>query len=196
MRLVLLRHGLTEWNAARRIQGRTDTRLSARGRRQVEGWRLDAAWRDCAWYSSPLTRARETARLLGLGEPPADERLAEMRWGAWEGHRLEDLRRELGEALADNERRGLDFRPPGGESPREVGLRLLDWCADTAQRAPAAGVAAVTHKGVIRAAYALASGWDLRAPPPDKLRWDAAQVLVWHPPGRLAIARLNVTLAR
>ena len=61
--------------------------------------------------------------LLGL-DPRPEPRLVEMAWGEWEGRRLADLRAELGDAMIENEARGLDFRPPGGESPRDVQERL------------------------------------------------------------------------
>src|SRR3546814_15044213 len=65
--------------------------------------------------------------------------------------------------MAANEARGLDFRPPGGESPRDVQDRLRPLLAELA--AAGADVVAVSHKGVLRALYALASGWDLRGTP-------------------------------
>ena len=103
------------------------------------------------------------ARLLGL-DPEPEPRLIEMDWGEWEGRTLAELRDELGEAMAENEARGLDFRPPGGESPRDVQARLRPLLADL--RDP---TVAVTHKGVLRALYALATGWTMQAKPPDKL---------------------------
>ena len=85
-----------------------------------------------------------------------------MDWGDWEGARLADLRAADPPGMAANEARGLDFRPAGGESPRELQERLRPWLADCA----AAGAAslAVCHKGVIRALFALATGWDMTAP--------------------------------
>ena len=70
------------------------------------------------------TRAMDTARLLGL-DPKPEPRLIEMAWGEWEGKSLEDLRAELRRRRwRRTRRRGLDFRPPGGESPRDVQERL------------------------------------------------------------------------
>ncbi|MEN8575482.1 histidine phosphatase family protein, partial [Klebsiella pneumoniae] len=69
-----------------------------------------------AW-TSPLARCTETAALLGWPDARRDDRLAEMRWGDWEGRRLADLRAEGVAAMQANEARGLDFRPAGGESP-------------------------------------------------------------------------------
>ena len=121
--VVLIRHGPTEWNAAGRVQGRTDVPLSATGRARVKQWRVPEGFRDYDWVSSPLMRARETASLLGAEAPVIEPRLAEMCWGIWEGETLDALRIRHGASLIENESRGLDFRAPNGESPREVGVR-------------------------------------------------------------------------
>ena len=63
-RLALLRHGPTEWNAARRLQGRADIPLSAEGREIVRAWRLPETIAAFAWISSPLRRCIETATIL------------------------------------------------------------------------------------------------------------------------------------
>jgi broad specificity phosphatase PhoE len=190
--LVLLRHGLTAWNEAGRIQGRSDQPLSARGRAQVRAWRLPPAFRDYRWETSPLRRTRETASLLGHQDAGTAAELIEAEWGAWEGQRLVDLRARLGGAMADMESHGLDFRPPGGESPRDLQARLAPWLARVA--AGGRPCLAVTHKGVIRALYALATGWDLRGKPPVKLRPDCAHGFRVSADGGLAAARLNLSL--
>jgi probable phosphoglycerate mutase len=153
VRLLIVRHGRTAWNAAGRIQGRADTALSPAGRQQVARWRLPPAFRTARCVASPLARAVETARLLGHSAPATDPRLAE-------------LRAELGAELGANEALGLDFRPPGGESPREVAARLADFLADAA-RTPG-DLLLVAHKGILRASLVLACGWDMlgRAPVP------------------------------
>lgn len=171
--VLLVRHGPTAWNAEKRIQGRRDCPLSAAGRVRVRAWRLPEGFDGALWVSSPLARAQETARLLGAAAPRSEPRLAEMHWGAWEGLTLEEIRRSEGaEALARNEARGLDFRPRGGESPREVMARLGAWFAENA--AVSRPIVAVTHKGVVRAALALATGWDMHADFVPRVRWDCA----------------------
>ena len=190
--LLVLRHGATDWNAEKRMQGRADRPLGAAGRAAVAAWRLPPEADGAACFASPLCRARETAAILGLGAAVPVPALAEMDWGDWEGQRLGDLRQRLGGALARNEARGLDFRPPGGESPRQVQARLLPWLA---ARAAVPGTSlAVTHKGVIRALYALAVGWDMRKSPRDRLRADRAHRFRLDAEGRPSVERLNVAL--
>lgn len=192
IRLALLRHGPTDWNAERRLQGRADLPLSAAGRIAVARRRIPAELAGFRWLTSPLLRARETARLLGVAAE-VEPALIEMDYGGWEGRTLAALRAEDPDGVAANEARGLDLRPPGGESPRDVQVRL----AALAGRLPATGadVAAVTHKGVIRAALALAMGWDMTGKPPVRLDWSAAHLFLLEAGGRWSLVRPNLPLA-
>ena len=185
--LALLRHGDTAWSAQGRIQGRSDERLSDAGRAALAGRALPAACRGMRVVTSPLARCVETAALLGAPRAARESLIAEMSWGEWEGRRLAELRAELGEAMRENEARGLDFRPAGGESPREVLARVAQWLALVAQP-----TLAVTHRGVIRAVLAAATGWDMRGVPPAKLDWSAFHLFRLDTTGTPSIERLNV----
>jgi probable phosphoglycerate mutase len=138
-----------------------------------------------------MKRTLETARILGL-DASLEPALVEMNWGRWEGKRMEELRPELDAATADDERQGLDLRRPDGESPRDVQRRLAPWLASVAAARQA--TAAVTHKGVIRAVYALASGWDMIDKPSDKLNDAAVHHFLIDGDRALLIDRLNVPL--
>jgi probable phosphoglycerate mutase len=168
MQLMVLRHGATAWNRERLIQGRADPPLSAEGRAEVATWSLSDNWLGLPCFVSPLRRAIETATVLGFTEPVAVPELVEMAWGAFEGRKLEQLRADLGAEMAANEAAGLDFRPPGGESPRDVIDRLQPWLARLGGKPGAAVV--VTHKGVRRALLSSATGWKMHGPAPVKLR--------------------------
>jgi probable phosphoglycerate mutase len=185
-RLALLRHADTAWSAEGRIQGQTDVPL-------LPGLslRLPEYFREMRIVTSPLRRCVDTAALLGCRDPEREPRIAEMRWGAWEGRRLEALREALGEALRENEARGWDFRPAGGESPREVLARVRPWLAEVAARGEP--TLAVTHRGVIRAVLAHALGWDLRGKPPVKLDWGAVHLFRLAADGAPIVETLNVT---
>lgn len=168
--LAMIRHGPTEWNAEGRIQGHTDVALSVAGIRQLQGCAPPAALVGFDCLSSPLRRTLQTARLLGCEPQPAAE-LIEMCWGRWEGARLSELRERYGGAMQALEDRGLDFCPPGGESPRMVQQRLMPWFARVAR--VGRPTLAVSHKGVIRATMALALNWDMTGRMPVRVDWSA-----------------------
>ena len=188
-KILVIRHGPTDWNEAKRIQGRTDRPLSNAGRELLATMRPPDEWLDAECLSSPLRRAIDTARLLGL-DPKAEPRLIEMAWGEWEGKGLKELRAEYGAELAAKEAKGLDFRPPGGESPRDVQVRLRPLLSEIHVR-----TIFVTHKGVLRALYAMATGWDMTSDPPQKLHNGRAHSFDIAPDGTPAVAELNIALA-
>jgi probable phosphoglycerate mutase len=117
-----------------------------------------------------------------------EPRLIEMDFGIWEGRTLEEVRDNVPDAAA-REAQGLDFRAPNGESPREVQERLLPWLT-----ALQADTLAITHKGVIRALYALATGWPMLGKMPHRLRMDALHLFTVQPDGTIAIDALNLPL--
>ena len=189
MRIALIRHGVTEWNAQKRVQGRIDMPLSEEGRAKMANLLPPAGFEAARPFCSPQLRALETAALLGLENPTLDARLAEQNWGTWEGlTRAEMLARDGQEAFA-RAGRGLGFRPPGGESTGELQARVVSFLADAAKLPQ--DTIAVTHMGVLRSAYALATGWDMSAPMPDELDLAAALVLSLDADGTAKIAELN-----
>jgi len=195
--IALIRHAPTAWNDEGRIQGHSDIPLSARGRALARTWTLPSTIAGFAWVVSPLARARETAALIrgddNVAGLPTDPRLMEAHWGDWEGRVLAELRADLGEVLVRNEARGLDLQPPGGERPRDVRDRFAEWAAEIA--AAGSSTVAVTHNGVIRAAYSLATGWDMTDDMADTLRWGAAHLFEAEADGSFMVAQLNIPLA-
>lgn len=191
MRLAVLRHGPTGWNAEKRMQGRADRPLSAEGEAEVRSWTLPSEIARFQWRTSPLIRARRTAELIGVTatvEPAA----IELDFGAWEGRRLAEIRATDPAGTAANEARGLDFRPPGGESPRDVQRRLTPLLTRIAAAGRDTGL--VTHKGVIRALLSLATGWPMVDKPPVKLSWDRVHLFALDPDGTPRLDQPNVTL--
>ena len=165
--LFFVRHGETEWNRTRRIQGRTDIPLNAAGAAQAAaiGQRLaqmiDPA--EFEFHCSTLGRARETMAAIlaafGLPETHAryDERLVERSFGAFDGHTWP----ELFAAGIDPERDPAGFhvwRPEGGENYADMTARIGAWL-DSVQR-PAVVVA---HGGVSRALRGLVLGLEKEA---------------------------------
>ncbi len=190
--VAILRHGPTAWNAAGRIQGHTDEPLSTAGRGQMTGLALPPELSAAAQYCSPLARAVETAKIVGMERPRLEPRLMEMSWGTWEGCTLAELRAQGGEAMAANEARGLDFMPEGGESPAMVQARLKSWLAEVAEAGET--VAAVSHRGIVRALLAMATGWDMTGKPPVKLDMTRLQVFRLEAGGRPTLEAANLAL--
>ena len=194
--LAILRHGPTEWTAAGRLQGRSDIPLSAAGRDAVREWQLPHHLVGWPWATSPLQRCVQTATILrqthaGAGPLCLEPRLVEMSYGKWEGSTLAELRASYGADMVERERRGLDFAAPTGESPRNVQNRLKPWLAEIAVARQ--DIFAIAHKGVIRALYSLASGWDMRDKPPQRMAPDTIQLFTVEATG-VRIAALNQPL--
>ena len=139
-----VRHGETDWNAERRLQGQLDIPLNDAGRRQsaqcgstlhgliAAGGKAPA---DFAFISSPLSRARETMEILRgvLGLPregyAVEPRLAELSFGRWEGLTYPEVRALDHWALAVRERDKWNFVTPEGESYAELLARVRKWHA-------------------------------------------------------------------
>ena len=192
MRIAFLRHGPTDWNEEGRIQGRLDMPLSAAGRAKMAGLLPPDGFEGARAFTSPLVRARETAALLGFADAVADERLSEHHWGEWEGlTREEILARDGADAFVKAGTAG-DFTPKGGEPTRDLLARVAAFIREVAQDERDA--VAIAHRGVLRSAYTLATGWDMATPMPAKLDLSAALVLEVGRDGVPRVSQLNVPL--
>ena len=151
MRVLLARHGQTDWNAAGKIQGVSDVPLNERGREQaavLAGRVLDAG-AISAVYTSPLKRARETAEIIGrrLGlEPVPVGALTELNFGDWEGCSWEEIGARWPEQLAAYEADRNNYAPPNG--PFVDGLR----------RTAGGAALCVCHSAVMRGILAREEG--------------------------------------
>jgi probable phosphoglycerate mutase len=192
--VAILRHAPTVWNAAGRLQGLTDIALSREGEAAARTWRLPAPADRWRRFCSPLQRARRTAELVQPSAPvTVDSRLREMSFGVWEGKSVAQLRAEGGERFAAAEDLGLDFHPPGGESPRQAMERVRGWLKEVAQSGEPA--VAVSHKAAIRALLALATGWNMTGRQPLKLDWRCLHFFAAQPDGRVTLDRPNVPMS-
>jgi probable phosphoglycerate mutase len=148
--LLLVRHGETDWNAEGKLQGHTDRPLNDYGRRQARALADRLAEESIeAIYASDLSRARETAEILGekLGLPVAvDPDLREKNWGNWEG-------------LTSEERLHIEFEGETSAAHRERTLRSVQRIVESH---PDGQVVVVTHGGSLRRIQAAVSGF---APP-------------------------------
>ena len=188
--LGLIRHGETEWNRLGKMQGHADIPLTDETRSMLKSFRPPTLLQDAVWLTSPLDRARETAKLLGVQDASVHQRLIETDWGDWQGLTLKELRSNLGETFLAQEGKGRHFRPPNGESPGDVMNRLRPFLEEVGQSVRPC--AAVTHKGVIRAVLALAYNWDMTTPAPVKLTWQAAHLFEVAPNGNVSAVEMNV----
>lgn len=187
--LYLLRHGRTAWNETGRIQGRADIPLSPLGHAEIESITLPERWLKLKWYCSPLARARLTARLLGTVDAEIVPALIETNWGEFEGLTLAEIERQIITHQL-SPARGLDMQPPGGESPRMVARRLESWLIHPANTGRDSFC--VTHKGVMRAALNLATGWDMQTPFCHKINWRLPLSFTIAPNGELSLNAVNV----
>jgi broad specificity phosphatase PhoE len=144
--LYLVRHGETDWNRQRRIQGLTDIALNDAGREQARatGRRLATRTWDGV-YTSPLSRAFETAEIiaaeLGLPEPTPVDALVERNYGDAEGLDFAQVDRRWPE-------RG---DVPGQETREEVVARVLPALRSLAAEHAGESLVVVSHGGAIRA---------------------------------------------
>jgi broad specificity phosphatase PhoE len=154
--ILLARHGETDDNIEPiRIQGSRDTPLNANGREQAHELAERVAGEGiAALYSSELSRARETAEIVGarIGlEPIVDPRFAEGNRGDLEGRLWQDVAEEDPELFAAWRRAGAGFRFPGGESLQEQMDRVIAGLVDVTQAGTLPALV-VCHGGSIRVA--------------------------------------------
>jgi probable phosphoglycerate mutase len=169
--LTLVRHGESDWNAARRTQGQDDrARLSELGRAQaaqVAVTLVPSAY-DLV-VTSDLARARETAAIIAdlLALPvEVEPLLRERSFGILEGGPLSQVTGDLS-GIVDGVVVDPDARPSEGESFRDVAARAARFLESAATRWPSGRLLVVTHGGMIRALRAHCEGLALRG-----LAWD------------------------
>jgi uncharacterized phosphatase len=143
--LYLVRHGETDWNAARRIQGRTDIPLNETGREQAHrAGALLARRRWNAIYASPLGRAHETATIigehLGMHEVTHLEALIERNYGEAEGMGFDEIEARYPEGV----------HAPGQETREVVAARVVPALLELAAQHPGERLILVSHGGAIR----------------------------------------------
>jgi probable phosphoglycerate mutase len=166
-RLIFIRHGETDWNAAGRLQGQRDIPLNPRGSDQA-----DAVGRTVAalvgskaglaefdFLASPLLRTRQTMEIaraaMGLDPRPyeMDDRLKELTFGAWEGLTWREVTRRFPADAAARVADKWGFVPPGGESYATLCERVKPWL-----RSLKGDSIVVSHGGVARALLHLVGG--------------------------------------
>ena len=189
--LYYVRHGLTDWNKAGRLQGQLDIPLNQQGRAEAahcgellrdlfarDGHRAQ----DYDYVSSPLVRACTTMEIVreSLGLPPegygVDARLAEIAFGDWEGLTYAEVLARDKDVVARREGSKWLFRPPGGETYEEVARRIGAWHATLVK-----DTVVTAHGGTARALVAFLGV----APPEDATHYSIDQGVVYVFDGNL-----------
>jgi probable phosphoglycerate mutase len=171
--VLFIRHGETDWNRIKRIQGHIDIPLATTGiaqagqlarrllRESKAGARLDAV------YCSDLLRAQQTAKpfanALGLSLN-LNEGLRERWYGDFQGHDSEEIRAKYPAEYAVWQSHDPDFAPPGGESQRAFSQRVLRAVEPIVKAHPDGRIACVAHGGVLDCIYRFVRGIALDAP--------------------------------
>lgn len=167
-RVLLVRHGETDWNVALRLQGHTDIALNARGRAQAQRLREALAGEPLdAVYSSDLQRAHATAQAIAeaTGAPLRPEpALRERGFGCFEGLTLAEIEARWPEAARRWRTRDPAFGPDGGEVLQAFFERCVQAARRLAARHPGGSIALVAHGGVLDSLYRAATRLALDAP--------------------------------
>lgn len=162
MLIYVIRHGQTDWNAERRLQGQKDIPLNAIGREQArqngidlaEILKIEAIPFD--FVASPLGRTRATMEIMRAAmdlpseDYRTDERLVEVSFGDWEGHTVKELKATVRDRITERNLNKWDFIPPGedAESYEIMSWRVASWL-NSVERP----TVCVTHGGVIRSLF-------------------------------------------
>lgn len=172
-RILLVRHGKTEWNGLSRFQGKTDVPLDEEGRSQARSlaMRLGQLSPFPAVFSSSLSRAEETARIIVSGRSGTDvsihEGVSEMSFGAWEGHSMHEIESRDPESFRKWKESPFEFLPPGAEPFPSLESRVRRALGEVSSAGQEL-ILVVTHGGIVRAALAillslpLASVWRMK----------------------------------
>jgi len=154
-KLILIRHGQTDWNLAGKFQGQQDIPLNDEGNRQaLEVAKYLADEEIAEIYSSDLQRAYKTAlkiaeyqQMIKIKTLPD---LREINFGQWEGLTYRKIEREYPERLKKWYQTPVKTTPPGGESIIEFQKRVVEQLTELCQQSEGKKIVVVAHGGTIR----------------------------------------------
>jgi probable phosphoglycerate mutase len=188
-RIYFIRHGETDWNVDKRIQGQTDTPLNETGRGQALAMAFNAAHHDfSAVYSSDLVRALDTARMIagrrGL-EVRSLPQLRERHFGNFQGMTAEEGLQRYPAADVWYTARDVNYDFVTGESLVQFAERVKDAVDKLAKHHLNQTIAVVSHAGVLEIVYRKATGRPLHTPrdfviPNCALNWFSFDDKGWH----------------
>ena len=153
-RFGLVRHAETFWNRERRIQGQSDSALTAKGKKDADNWgrQLSRFSWDCILMSDAGRAIETDTRINHHLQAPidSDPRLREQDWGEWTGQIISQIETEASEVLQNEPKTGWHFCPPGGEDRLSVCQRSHSALTETAARRRGETIMIVTHEGVLK----------------------------------------------
>ncbi len=150
----LLRHGKTEWNSVKKIQGSADSPLTQEGIENTKAW--IPILKKFNWdriLASDLGRVKQTVEIInsGLKLPVVfDKRLQEQSWGEWEGLTIPYIKEYLCAELEKRVAMGWDFSAPGGESRIQVKSRVFEILREATEKWPGQRILTICHQGIIK----------------------------------------------
>jgi broad specificity phosphatase PhoE len=195
-RLLLIRHGETDWNRQQVPQGHVDVPLNQEGRTQAHALaRRLQDWDIAAIYTSDLSRSAETAAILGeaLGLVPIpDAAWREIDLGGWVGLSDAELKVRFGDELAAVAR-GEDVPRGGGETMAAVQARAVEAFEEMRRAHLRQTVALVSHGGTLKALICHLIGLELSRVGRLSTRGNAGLSIIEFDQGRPRLTLLNDT---
>lgn len=180
MKFIIVRHGQTLWNAEKRFQGKTDTKLSKKGIKQAKmlakklsGKNIDVI------YTSSLKRTVATAKEMLKFHKKAKiikaKELDELLWGIWEGIKLSEVKKIYPELYKKRENDRFNFKIPKGESLRMLQSRVKKFLHRIMPKSKHKSVLIVSHLNVSRVLIGILMG--LKGKKAASLNLDNASVI-------------------
>lgn len=163
-RFCLVRHGETDWNTERRLQGQLDTPLNPTGLTQAE--QLSDALQDAglqfdAFYTSDLQRTRQTAAAIAAAcdiQPIATPALRERHFGCFQGLTYPEAQQQMPLEYDRFKSRDPAYVPDNGESLQAFSQRIESFMQQVAEKHQGKTLLLVSHGGVLDIAYRMANG--------------------------------------
>lgn len=197
LRLLLIRHGQTLWNAEQRYQGQADVPLNELGRRQAEALARRLAGETIhVVYASDLQRAVDTAAPLAASHRLGiitDARLRELSFGEWEGCTFEEIRQREPARYQAWLRTPEQFSAPGGETGAQLRERMQAWLEEVRSQHDEQTAVVVAHGGSLMTLLQITLGLPSEARWKFRMTHGSLSELHLFPDGWAVLARLNDT---
>lgn len=164
-KVLLIRHGETNWNKLGKFQGSIDIELTEDGKKQAQFLNKRLKNKFDYIYTSPLKRAKETARILASSsskELNIAENMKEINFGSWEGLTIKEISEKYSNEFNSWKTDELEGKIVGGElSLKNASLRGTNCVLDIVKKHKGQTIAIVAHGGIIKASLIGIFNWDM-----------------------------------